>query len=130
MSDNLILASEIAFLLLFWAGALWLVVTKKGAVLLRIVGVLIAVGGFGSGLFFHWEPYALVAGLTLGFIGGILYAEWHYDIRGLIALKQDLQRQRQSLEREERFQQAQRPWLDSERGELTYRTGPAAKPRA
>ncbi len=129
MSENMTLIIGIPFLIAFWAAVIWLFASKPGNTILRVVGCGIVLSALAVGLYLHWEPYVAMVCLTVGFVVGVLFAEWHYDIKGLTALRSDLQRQRQLLEREDRFQQAQRPWLDSERDELTYRSGPAAKPR-
>ncbi len=129
MSENMTLIIGIPFLIAFWATVGWLLFSKRGHTIIRILAFTATPIGLAAALYLHWEPYVAMVCLPVGFVAGVLFAEWHYDIKGLTALRSDLQRQHQLLEREDRFQQAQRPWLDSERDELTYRSGPAAKPR-
>ena len=129
MSESVTFILSIAFMVLFWAAAIWLFTSKPGNTILRVAGCAIFLVSLTVGMYIHWEPYVAMVCLPVGFAAGLLFAEWFYDIKGITDLRSDLQRQRQLLEREDRFQQAQRPWLDSEHDELTYRSGPAAKPR-
>lgn len=118
------------FMVAFWAGAIWLFMSKCGNTILRAIGCAIFGVCVTIGLYMHWESYVAMVCLPVGFAAGLLFAEWLYDIKGINALRSDLERQRQLLAREDRFQQAQRPWLDSEYDALTYRSYPVAKPRA
>jgi hypothetical protein len=121
---------EIAFLVVFWAGFIWLFWSKKGIKIMRALFFIAAPVILLASLYIHWQlQTALICGLA-GFLTGGAFVEWFYDIRSLNAQREDLQRQRQLLEREAHFQQAQSPWLDSESGELTYRSGPAVRPPA
>ncbi len=129
MSESATFILSIAFMVAFWAAAIWLFTSKVGNKIIRILIFAIAAVGLVGALYVHWEPYVAMVCLPVGFAAGLLFAEWFYDVKGITGLQSDLRRQRQLLEREDRFQQAQRPWLDSERDELTYRSGPAAKPR-
>ena len=130
MSESVTFILSIVFMVLFWAMVIWLFFSKRGLTLLRAFAFVAVPVGLAAALYLHWEPYVAMICLPAGFVAGVFFAEWHYDTKGISDLKSGLQRQRQLLEREARFQQAQRPWLDSERDELTYRSGPAAKPRA
>ena len=129
MSENMTLGLSVAFMIAFWALVIWLFFSRRGLTLFRTFAFIAVPVGLAAALYLHWEPYVAMICLPAGFVAGVLFAEWHYDTRGITDLRSDLQRQRQSLEREDRFQRAQRPWLDSEHDELTYRTGPASKPR-
>ena len=130
MSNSDAWAYGIPIMLAFWGGLAWLFYSKRGNTILRVCGLLFVLACLLGALYLHWEPYMALICLPAGFVGGLLFAEWYYDIHGIIALRSDLLRQRQLLEREDRFQQAQRPWIDSERDALTYQSGPAAKPHA
>ncbi len=129
MSENMMLIVGIPFLIAFWAALIWLFVSKTGTKIIRAAIFTIGPVCLIAALYVHWEPYVAMVCLPVGFAAGLLFAEWFYDVKDITGLQSDLQRQHQLLEREDRFQQAQRPWLDSERDELTYRNGPAAKPR-
>ena len=130
MSENTTLVLSIAFMAAFWAVAIWLFTSKAGNKVIRALIFVVATVCLVAALYIHWEPSVAMVCLPVGFAAGLLFAEWYYDIRGITALRSDLQHQRQLLEREERFQQAQRPWLDSESDELTYRNDPGALPPA
>lgn len=130
MSESVTFILSIVFLVVFWVAVIWLFISRMGNTIIRWFAFTITPLGLAVALYLHWEPYAVMICLPTGFVAGLLFAEWFYDIKGITALRSGLQRQHQLLEREDRFQQAQRPWLDSEHDALTFRCDPAAKPRA
>jgi hypothetical protein len=124
------LAIGIAFTVVSWAAIFWLFASRTGNTILRVTLSLFAIAALIGCLYLHWEPYVALVCLPAGFVAGVLFAEWHYGIRGVIGLRSDQQHQRQQPEYRGHFQQEPRPMLDYERAELTYQSDPAAKPRA
>ncbi len=128
--SNGTLAIGIAFTVVSWAAIFWLFASRAGNAILRVVLSVFAIAAVIFGLYLHWEPYVAMVCLPAGFVAGVLFAEWHYGIRALTALKPDQQRPPQQPERRGHFQPAPHSMLDYERAELTYQNDPAAKPRA
>ena len=93
MSDAVVLALQIAGLVVFWAGFIWLFWSKAGNTVFRWFAAITVPILLGVSLFWHWEPYTAIICGTAGLISGVFIAEWHYDIRNIIAQREDLARQ-------------------------------------
>lgn len=92
MSETATFILSIGFLIVFWGAVAWLLCSKMGLKITSVFVFSVASIGIACALYLHWEPYTALVCLPCGFAAGVLFVEWRYDLRSVIARKSDLQR--------------------------------------